>query len=597
VVNKGILLSSLFVLIHLCCARSHAEAYDWLRSSVNQFWFNQFVGNCENLTPQTNLDFLKAYAAGTCSRAPESAHINRSISKNLVTDLYFDKSLVEMAKQNQCQFDYWSALNTKDNSSYLAQDRANKKLGSQFEALKPDLKPTSYQNRGQILPTTESGTPAQQAQTAQRKIVDQLVEKAYEIAKKEREIKNFIATNPIYTPDPKKSSSSQVTQMYHELAVLENSFLMAEDPEVQYFVRNQLVARIKDGFKLGKEPDLKVMKEYFYSDKSDSFQARVVDKKMQSISTEQTDYAEIDGAYNDNYSFKVAAVQSGVGAKILSDSVNQNSNFSKLQCEMESKYGKGEKIASTANAVAIAGVTFAFGGGAMLLGKLAQIGIASQRTVRVAHVISSVANTSISLSEIAQGLLECPQPHFRNKDSSTCARVASVKEKGIDIQINSEIDHSNCLTDLGLAAISGAIAFKAAAKAKQLKRDQQLLQLGLSDRYQNLKRDIGLNPNLTPAQRKQLIAELDRSISLSSMENFPRQEFIKLLAKEEPEDLLQALTQINTSAAGSTWRERVKTWISTKGFNKQEADDLESCLVDNASKTSKCNSVEKPGQT
>lgn len=577
----------------------NAEAYDWLRSSVNEFWYKQFVGNCENMTPKTNLDFLKSHASGTCSRAPDSAHINQANSKDLVTDIYFDKSLVEMAKQNQCQFDYWSALSTKDNSSYSVQDRANKKLGSQFEALKQDLKPISYQNRGQILPTTESGTPAQHAQTAQRKIVDQLVEKAYEIAKKERDIKNFIAKNPVYTPDPKKSSNGQVTKMQRELAVLENSFLMAEDPEVQYFVKNQLVAKIKDGFKVGKEPDLKEMKDYFYSDKIDSFQARVVDKKMESIATEQKDYAEIDGAYNDNYSFKVTAVQSGVGAKILNDSVNQNSNFSKLQCDMESKYGQGEKIASTANAVVVAGVTFAFGGGAMLLGKLAQIGIASQRTARVAQIISSVANTSISLSEIAQGLVEScrQQPHFRNKDSSTCARVASVNEKGIDVQINSEIDHSNCLTDLGLAALSGAMAFKTAAKAKQLKRDQQLLQLGLSDRYQNLRRDIGLNPSLSPSQRKRLIAELDRSISLSSMENFPRQEFINLLAKDEPEDLLQALTQINIGTAGSTWRERVKTWISTKGFNKREADELEACLVDNASKTSKCNSVEIPSNT
>jgi hypothetical protein len=407
-----------------------------------------------------------------------------------------------------------------------------------------------------------------------------------------------MAVNTIYTPDPAKSSAAQVTKMHRELALIENSILFAEDPEVQYFVKLDLIGKIQEGFALGKEPDLKEMKEFFYSDKKSSFQARVVNRKMESISKEQKNYADIDGNYSGNYSFKVTAVQSGVGSKILNDSVNQNSNFLKLQCDMEPKYGQGEKIASTANTVVIAGVTFAFGGGAMLLGKLAQIWIASQRTVRVAQTISSFANTSISLSEITHGLVKtCRQPHFQNKDSSTCARLASVKEKGIDVQIDSEIDHSDCLTDLGLAAVSGATAFKAAAKAKQLKRDQQLLQLGLGDRYRNLKREIGLNPSLSPAQRKQLIAELDRSISLSNLDNFPRQEFINLLAKDEPEDLLQALTQINTSTAGSTWRERVKTWISTKGFNKQEADELEACLVDNASKTSNCNSVEIPSNS
>lgn len=569
------------------------ETYDWLRSSVNEFWYNQFVTDCNLFVPPLNTSILLSTESKSCSRTPSSVHLNRKFSRDLVSDIYFDEVLVESAKQNQCQFDYWSALSTKDSKAFDNQKNANQKLGTQFSPLKDDLKSHPFSDRDKIFPTIEGETASQQSQNAQKKIVDQLVDAAYKIAKKERELKYFLAQNPLYTTDPRKSPKAQVEKMQNELNVLESSFVFSEDNEVKSFVKYTLVEKIKESFAFGKEPNIQELKNFYLSDPKSNFQAQVVDRKLNSIANEQANYADIDGRYDDNYSFKVIAVQSGVGAKVLNDKVKQNSNFSRLQCEMDSKYGKGEQIASTANTAVIAGVTLAFGGSALLLGRLAQIGMTSQRAARLAQTISTFSNSAISGAEIAHGLVEsCRQPHFQKKDSSICSRVKSVKEIGIGIQINSEIDHSDCLTDMGLAALSGAMGFKAAMKAKQLKRDQQLLQLGLKDRYNTLLANIKNDVKMTPAQKKQLASELDRSISISSLDNFPRQEFLNSLAKEDSADLLEALKQINNDTAGATWAERVKSWISSKRFNKKEAAELESCLIDGASKTSKCSLAE-----
>lgn len=592
-IAHGTFLLLFIAFLGLIPAPSKGEAYDWLRASVNEFWFNQFVGDCSKNTPPLNISNLGESVPVSCARNPSSIHLNRTLSKNLVADLYFDEALVESTKQNQCQFDYWSALSTRDSESYTAQKAANRKLAAQFEPLKQNIKSHGYNERHKFFPETEGKSATQHAASAQRKIVNQLVEAAYKIAKKDREIKHLALPHLMYNNDPKVSTRNKVEKLQSELAILENTFPFAEDQEVKNFVMYDLVNKMKESLSNGQEPNIAELKEFFATDNNSGFQSRVVERKLKSISKQQSDYADIDGKYDDNYSFKVATVQSGVGAKILNDRVKQNYNFSHLQCDMESKYGKGEKIANTANTVVIAGVTMAVGGGALLLGRLAQIGITSQRSARLAQAISTVTNTTLSASQIAQGLVEsCKQPHFQKKDSTVCARVDSVKEKGIDIQINSEIDHSDCLTDMGLAALSGAVAFKAAMKGKQLKQDQQILQLGLRERYDSLTTQIKNTHTLTPTQKKQLIAELDRSISLSSLDSFPRQEFLNSLAKDDPEDLFLVLSQINNGAAGTTWREKVKAWLSTKGFNKKEADELEACMVDNAAKTSKCLSTE-----
>ncbi len=583
-------MRNLILFLILLSELGNTQAYDWLRSNVNQFWFNQFAGNCKDNYNSSLGEPGAGLAGETCPRTTISANMNQTISSKVMTNMYFDQALIEQSKQNQCQFDYWSALNTRDQSAYGEQDKANKKIEGQFPGLKEGLKSHQFKDRNTVFPkSADSSATDDEASTVQKKIVDSLVESAVKIAEKQRELKFFLALNPLFPVDPKLNPKAAVDRLNGEIAVLENSFVFAEDAEVAGFVKYNIIGKINEGFSLGKAPDRDQLKEFFYRDKSSNFQAQVVDRKLKKISAEQTSYSEIDGAYNDAYSFKVATVQSSVGSKILSEKANQNPGFAKVQCDLDAKYGKGEEVASIANSVVIGGVTIFFGGATLLLGKLAQLGIATQRAVRIGQVISSVVNTTISAGEVVKSIVEsCAEPKFQKKDSSICSRVDSLKTDGLSLEITAELNHSSCLADIGLAALTGTLAFRNAVTAKRLKRDQQLISMGIRDRYSELVRQINLDSRLVPADRTRLLSELERSVSLSSVNGFPRKEFIESLAKENPQDLMEALKQINGNVAGTTWAEKLKFWIKSKGLSKEDAKDLESCMVDGASKTSSC---------
>jgi hypothetical protein len=598
-VSRKLLITSLFMLFPLV---SFANAYHWIRSNVNEFWFNQIAGRCEDNYSFESFDSIKASipaSALSCSVKPDSPRTNRAMGPDLVTDIYFDEAMVEQSLQNQCQFNYWSALNTKDNESYKIQDQANKKLGTQFHQLNRELSSPAFNDRAAILPAhPEHGSPQQQTEKVQRKVVDQLVEAAMKLAVKQRELQQFEAKHPTGRADFTGEIGPQKANMVAEIAVLENSFIMSEDQEVKNFVQYDIINKIKESFSVGKTPDTMKLKEFFYSDKENSFQTKVVEKKLAAISEQQKKYADIDGKYNDHYGYKASTVQSGIGAKLMSKKVNQVPRFAQVQCELDSKFGKGEKIADTAHSVIIGGVTVAFGGGALIMARLAHIGMTTQRAAKLVQVFSTWANAGISVAEFSRMVVEsCREPHFKTQESTTCSRVNSIKENGLVGLIDQEIDHSQCLTDLGLSALAGAFALKTAANARKMKHEQAILNLGIRDRYNSLTASINNNVNLSVAQRKALIKELDNSISSSDMNGFPREAFLAALAKEDSSDLLSALKQINTEVGGTTWLEKIKIWIEKKNLSKKEAEELEACLVDSPTRTTECSTVSENPKT
>ncbi|MBN8535869.1 MAG: hypothetical protein J0M15_02360 [Deltaproteobacteria bacterium] len=578
----------LFFILSFLVFKSEAQTYDWLRSSVNEFWYNQFAEKCASSS--------FAGGNGTCSKSEDSSQINQNLSKDLLTKSYFDEALKEQSIQNQCQFTYWSRLNTDDNSAFKDQDEANKKLNVQFPELQNKLKSISPSNRNIDSKPTNNNS-IKEAQEAQKRIVDKLVESSFQIAQKERELNFIKASNPVFSADPTLSPKLKIEKLTNEIAVLENSLLFSEDPEVSSFVKFKIIKKIHNTYASGKNPDLNELKKYFYEDNSDSFQSQVVNRKLISISEEQVKFSKINGMYDKDYYFKVATIQSGIGANILNRKVNQNSQFAQIQCDLDSKYGKGEKISSIANSVVIGGVTIFFGGAALMLSRLAQIGIATQRAAKLGHVISSVANTSISTTEVVKSIVDSCSPHYQKMESSICSRVENQKNNGIDLELTSQINHSECLTDLGLAALSGTVALNNFSQARKLKRDQQIAILGISQKYNSLIESIKSDTRLNAKERKQLLSELDRSISFSKIENFPRKEFLESIAKENPQDLHQALKEINNSVKGPDWKTRARNWISEKKFKKEDADELEKCLVDTNTQTSSCSALKNNPET
>lgn len=562
------------MVLLLLFSLAHANSYDWIKTRVNSFWYNQYFEKC---SPDLSNKSIKPLSADTthCSRLSLLNNDTPELSTDLKEATFFDAALNDQALENQCQFDYWSRLSIKKTpEADNMQKQANQKLRSQFGNLKNNLKDFSS--------STQNDDSAKEVQ---KQIVAELTEQSLKIAELRRQINQIAVTNPIFSGPANNKSKDKILQMENQIKVIESSMIFSEDQTVKDYVMATILPKINDYYKIGQKPNLSELKEYFLNDESESFQKRVVDTKLKSASQQQMNYAEIDGNYKNNYNFKVQSIQNGAGARLLNKSDNQNNDFSSLQCELESKYGKGEKAADMTNTAIISGVTVAFGGATFMLAKLSQIGMVSLRAAKLASSLSSAVNGTISASMLAEGIANaCFENQFAKTNQAICARSEDQVQMGLKAQLTSEMTQSSCLRDLGFAALAGAVSYKSYVNYQKLQREKQLIDLGAKTKYDEIISSLNQNTELAKSDKTKIINELNKSVKFSSQEGFPRDSFIQAMAKDNPEDLYMALKQINNEQSGKTWAEKVKKWLERNGVKGQDAKEMEACLIDQGDK-------------
>lgn len=553
---------------------AHANSYDWIKTRVNTFWYNQYFERCTPDSSNKNLKFTPT-STTHCSRLTLIENETPELSSELKEATFFDAALNDQALENQCQFDYWNRLSIKQPSeNESVQKLANQKLRSQFTNLKTNLKDF-----------TDPTQNEESTKEAQKQIIAQLTEQSLQIAGLRREINKIAATNPIFSGSPNNKSKDKILQLENQIKVIESSMIFSEDQTVKDYITMTILPKINDYYKVGKQPNLAELQDYFLNDNSESFQKRVVEVKLKSTSQQQATYAKIDGNYKDNYNFKVQSIQNGAGARMLQKNENQNNEFSSLQCELESKYGKGEKAADATNTAIISGVTVFFGGATFALAKLSQVGMVSLRAAKLASSLSSAVSGTISATMLAEGITNaCFENQFGKTDQAICSRSEEQTQKGLKEQIASEVVQSKCLRDLGLAALAGIVSYKSFVNAQRLQRENQLIDLGVKSKYDEIISNLNKNTDLAKSDKTKIINELNKSVKFSTQEGFPRDGFIQAMAKDNPEDLYMALKQINNEQAGKTWPEKVKKWLERNGIKGQDAKEMEACLIDQGDK-------------
>lgn len=567
-VKLGLTLFFLFMSV------AQANTYDWVKTHVNKFWYDQYFEKCNPTSTNQSSKFTPS-STSHCSRLSPIQNETPELISELKEATFFDAALGDQALTNQCEFDYWSRLSTTKNvEANNLQIQANQKLRSQFKNLKTQLKnfPESTKN-------VESSTEAQ------IQIINELTIQSLKIAELRKEINNIAATSPVFSLTRDTTAKEKILQIENQIKVIESSMLFSEDQTIKDYINAVILPKINDYYKMGKQPDLEELKNYFLTDATDSFQKRVVETKLKSSSNQQMNYAKIDGNYKDNYKFKVQSVQSGAGSRLLNQSVNQNTEFSSLQCELESKYGKGEQVADTTNTIIISGITAAFGGASFAMAKLSQIGIVSLRAAKLASTLSLTVNGTISATMLAEGITDaCFENQFGQSGQTMCSRSEDQLKKSPKNQISAEVAQSNCLKDLGLSAIAGIVSYKSFVNYKKLQKEKQLMDLGMKSKYEEIISNLHNNAELAKSDRNKIITELNKSIKISSQEGFPKDSFIQAMAKDNPEDLYMALKQINSDQSGKTWAEKVKKWLERNGLKGKEAKEMESCLIDQGPK-------------
>lgn len=575
------------LMLMLLIMKAQGNTYDWLKTHVNQFWYNQYFKKCPpgveskdlkrpNSTNSNTSIFSKENSTTAhCSRISLFENSFSEINQEIKEALFFDQALNDQALQNQCHYNYWNRLSVTDTpEAEKNQKTANAQLRTQFGNLKSNLKD---------FPGSENLPKGSKA--AQTQIITQLTEQSIKIAELRREINQLAATNSVYSATGDSKSKEKIINLENQIKILESSMLYSEDQTVKGYVTAIILPKINNYYKTGKKINTAELVDYFLNDPVENFQKSVIESKLKSISEKQMSYAKINGKYNDNYNFKVQSIQDGAGARILNMAQNQNTDFSSIQCDLEAKYGKGEKAASNTNTAIISGVTVMFGGASFALARLSQIGMVSLRAAKLASTISSATNSAISAGMLSEGILNaCFENQFTKNDHSICARADEQTQRGISEQLASEISQSDCLRDLGLSALAGLTSYKTFLNYKKIQREKQLADLGLKTRFDQIILNLNQNTELSSPNRAKIIAEINKSLKYSNQNGFPRDSFIQAMTKESPEDLYMALKQINSEHSGKTWTEKVIKWLERNGVKGTEAEELKACLIDQGDK-------------
>lgn len=66
---------------------------------------------------------------------------------------------------------------------------------------------------------------------------------------------------------------------------------------------------------------------------------------------------------------------------------------------------------------------------------------------------------------------------------------------------------------------------------------------------------------------------------LVTTDGIPNASILNAISKDDPEGLLQMLTEINAGAQ-QTWAQKVNGWLSSKKLTKEESAEVQSCIID-----------------
>lgn len=545
---------------------------DNIRASTNKFWYEAVVNKCEGLpkafsTETTTCTKLKAQQRSQFSE----------LSQELQEKVFFDAVLGDMATKNQCEYEAIQAMSVTPRSSDSQFTRANAEilqfLGKDASALR-------------VVPVGKASAKRMaKAQEAQKKLVSKYIEKARDIVDREKQLERLRA---VRSDDPQ---FAQVIQLSREIENIKNSIPYGDKSAAQDFFKS-----IYDTLKYDRMQGAKTSPEElisrFTGTGDQSFQKQVVEKGLRNAIASQQDMAATKGNYTNQHGFKVKAFEEGHAERFLfgnAGTPEQLRNFAGMHCELQAKYGIGSEISSLSNNLVVGAATAGLGGGSFLLARLARVGVVSRRAEAIYSGISAGTNGTLSAAEFAHSIVtSCFDNAAGAAVYDSCKVQKDIETSGISEFADKEISNMDCVSSLGMAALSGVTAFKQAQRTRQLRFENQLEKAGVLDSYQKASSRIQ-SSDLPVGYKSKIDKELKTALKSVKADGAPNPQLMEALAQEDPDTLYSMLKQINEANPELSWAAKVRAWVKAKQVPSEEQLEIEACLIQTGSqKTTTC---------
>lgn len=538
------------------------------RGNVNEAWYNTLIGPCSKDTTSWTQkqqagfkEFLNSNGYCTLSPALDKVKDIAELTPELQEKVFFDQITIDQSQRNQCLADYWEAMSTASSNKAEELAQYNKTLLQDHPSLKGKLP-----LKKNISISTQKLT---QAKEAQKKIVHTMIAVANKIAQKRVEMRDL----PVSLENVPKRK-----QILNEIAILESSVPMAEDNDAKSFFTDEIYTKVYNKVFFGQPIDLNALEDKAIDDSKNSFQEKVVTPKLNQLTKAQKELADMHGNYHDQHSFKVASFEKGYAEDLLFNLGSTGTNrpyFSKLNCSLQSKYGIGSEISTLSNGLILGGATIAVGGAGLAMAKLTRAGFVGTRTYEVFNTTANITNGTITSTDLAVAMVQgCFDSNAGNHNFSSCTKSKRIETEGIVEVVDNDLTSNQCLINIATSALSGGVGLKQAALAQKISREKDLLKNALKVKRDQIFEGLDTNDAVQNSLKQQIKTQVDKTMSLVATDGIPNASVLSAVSKEDPEGLLQMLTEIN-SGAQETWAQKARTWFKSKSLTKEESAEME----------------------
>ncbi len=537
------------------------EGFDWLRGKVNESWYNAVIGKCENREPQRL----------TKAECEQKKRVGDEAFRQIEEKVFFDHIVKYQAVQNRCAHDYWRSLATdftEDPNVDWPQARAE--LLRQHPELGDQLMPKGLRK-------------IEEARKAQNLILQNMIESAWKLQDLRERLKPLIEVKGRRNPEISYKDPVKAKAIMDEIEIVKASVPMAGNRDGQFYFNFEVTNALARDPKLRQRPIAEVI-ETLQKNPKTNFQERVVKPQMQQLIAEQKKLADMRGIYSNQHTFKTTAFESGVAGELLLGAsggiaMTAKKDFSHMYCRLDSRYGMGSEISTFSHTLLATGLTAGVGGGAFLLGRLAQMGVVSVTSARIAAIVSTSISVPAAAGEVAYAIAEsCGGKNFDLNKNSICSSVKAIQSRGVTSVVKDDIATATCALNIGIAALGGTVALKSFIASRRLGELEIASNLGVGERYAETLARVRARRDLSPTQRKKIENEMARAVRSFRADGRPSSEFLNALGTEDPIALERMLSQIN-GVNKPTWREKINEWMRRLGLKGKEKQELEACLL------------------
>ncbi len=424
---------------------------------MSEKMYNTYYGKCQQSTPDGS--YITDLLSSTCTCSSKESFLQNA--KDIQEQVFFDVAASHDVDQKSCKLTYLDQFDSRQEDPQMktASDTVKHMKKGAYPELQKIPEPAKSKDLGAV-------------RAIQANIARNLVASISNLQKIDKEIKQlenlpYSAGASAYgSPETVKAVAQNLASQPERLkrakavrSMIYKSIWNIEEPEMRQLF-DELYSPFKDNSQAPDFPAELYFQKLVGKDSNYSIQSRVIEKMKSRTASEIGLVNYQKKSYPDSY--KRTLVKSGLIYDDIFKTGPSSTFYSSMQCKMESRYGKGDKMTEAAVDVGLTAVTLAAGGAPAVLRTAVARGLITAET-------SSILSGLALVTEGTTGLAGLAINNFSQKCSDrtltvqpgVCGKVENLKNQTDPLHaVQVEFNASSCALSVAMDALQAGSLFR-----------------------------------------------------------------------------------------------------------------------------------------